>query len=57
MGRRVAEVVNETFQPGYHEATWQRADRDGNKVTKGIYLYKLQASDARGVVQGRLVAK
>jgi hypothetical protein len=57
MGHRVAEVVNATLQTGYHEASWDGMDSQGNRVRQGIYLYKLKSSDATGVMQGRLVAR
>lgn len=40
-GRRVAELLNRTLQPGRHQVTWDGRDSDGRLVRSGIYLYEL----------------
>jgi len=43
-GRRVATLVDGTLEAGRHEVTWQRVDRNGDRVTGGIYFARLESS-------------
>jgi hypothetical protein len=43
-GRRVATLLDEALLEGRHEVTWQRMDRDGRRVTGGIYFARLESS-------------
>ncbi|MEO0131842.1 MAG: FlgD immunoglobulin-like domain containing protein [candidate division WOR-3 bacterium] len=42
-GRKVATLVNETYQPGYYETIWNGTDAEGRKVSAGIYFYEMKA--------------
>jgi hypothetical protein len=57
LGKRIADVVNQTFAAGYHEATWTRTDSFGNKASQGMYLYSIRTNESNGVIRGTLVAK
>jgi len=39
-GRKVATLINESMQVGYHSVNW-----DASHVSSGIYFYRLQAGD------------
>jgi hypothetical protein len=57
LGKRIADVVNQNFAAGYHEATWTRTDSFGNKASQGMYLYSIRTNESNSVVRGTLVAK
>jgi hypothetical protein len=57
LGKRIADVVNQNFTAGYHEAKWTRTDSFGNKVSQGMYLYSIRTNEAKGILRGTLVAK
>jgi len=42
-GALVRTLVNEISSPGVHSALWDGTDETGNKVSSGIYIYRLQA--------------
>lgn len=39
LGKEIAEIVNQSMQPGTYEATW-----DASRFTSGVYFYKLEAN-------------
>lgn len=41
-GRRVHRLVDESLDPGLHQATWRGTDSDGRGVASGVYLIRLQ---------------
>jgi len=45
MGRLVRSVVEGVVQVGVHRVSWDGKDRDGRKVSSGIYLVKLSSPD------------
>ena len=40
LGQKVAKLLSEPQQPGYHSVTW-----DASSMASGIYFYRLQAGD------------
>jgi len=56
-GKRIADVVSQNFSPGYHETEWRGTDYSGNKVSQGIYIYRIRTSETDSEVHGKLVAK
>lgn len=44
-GRRIRTLVNHSFGPGRHVATWDRQDHRGRDVPVGVYLYRLTAGE------------
>ncbi|GEM_PF-3316512 len=50
MGREVATLVNREIPAGSYEARWDGRDALGQRVTSGVYVYRLQAG---GLVQTR----
>ena len=45
LGRKVRQLVNETRSAGVYKVTWDGTDQNGNPVSTGIYLYRIQAGD------------
>ncbi len=43
-GRRVCRLVDESLNPGIHQATWRGVDSDGRSVSSGVYLIRLKGS-------------
>jgi len=44
LGNRVRTLVdNKMYRAGYHSLVWDGKDDNGNKVTSGIYIYRVQA--------------
>jgi len=48
-GQKVKTLVNEVLPAGEHSAIWNGRDSNGNRVSSGIYFYKLKAGDYREV--------
>ena len=42
-GKLVRNLVNETKRRGFHNVEWDGKDYNGNKVSSGVYIYKLRA--------------
>ncbi|MDO9577278.1 MAG: C25 family cysteine peptidase [Candidatus Cloacimonadales bacterium] len=40
-GAKVATILNENLQPGYHTARWEGKDTNNRNVASGIYFYKM----------------
>jgi hypothetical protein len=45
VGRKVRTLVNTSRAAGNHIVTWDGNDSDGQSVSTGVYLYRLQAGD------------
>lgn len=45
IGQRVNTLVDQDYGPGQHTLTWDGVDSKGEKVTSGIYFYRLDAGD------------
>ena len=45
VGQLVRTLVNENLDKGYHSIEWNATDESGNKLSSGIYLYRVQAGD------------
>ncbi|MCK4352845.1 T9SS type A sorting domain-containing protein [candidate division WOR-3 bacterium] len=44
-GRAIKTLVNELKKPGSYTISWDGKDSKGNKVSTGIYFYRLEAGD------------
>ncbi len=56
MGRKIREMVNGRFEPGYHEGVWDGADDHGGRVAQGMYIYWLTSTNMPAQM-GRVVLK
>ncbi|MCC6398708.1 MAG: T9SS type A sorting domain-containing protein [Bacteroidetes bacterium] len=45
LGEKVATLVNEVKEPGYHSITWNATGANGQTVATGIYFYRMHAGD------------
>jgi flagellar hook assembly protein FlgD len=55
-GRNVRLIVDEALEPGEHTSFWDGRNDRGERVSSGIYFYRLDAgefSDTRSLVQLR----
>jgi hypothetical protein len=43
VGQKVATLAGGPYQPGRHILRWDATDRWGNRVSPGVYFYRLQA--------------
>lgn len=53
LGRQIANLVDETLEPGEHSRPWDAKDKHGRAVSSGVYFYRLTAdgrSETRKVV-------
>jgi hypothetical protein len=46
-GRRIARLVQEMQEPGYHSVHWRPTDDRGSSVASGVYVYRLTAGKQR----------
>ena len=42
-GQLVRRLINEDKEAGYHEIVWDARDNEGNSLSSGVYLYRIQA--------------
>lgn len=43
LGQEIFELVNNSYNEGYHEVVWYGQNSAGQKVASGVYFYKLKA--------------
>jgi hypothetical protein len=48
LGQKVKTLLNENMLPGRYKATWNGIDEQGNRVSSGIYFYRLKAEAPAG---------
>ena len=48
MGRQVKTLINGIQSPGYKSVQWNATNNQGEPVSAGVYLYKIQAGDFIG---------
>jgi hypothetical protein len=44
-GALIRTLVNEVGSPGVHSVVWDSIDNNGNAVSSGVYIYRLQAGE------------
>ncbi|MFA6617572.1 MAG: FlgD immunoglobulin-like domain containing protein [Candidatus Neomarinimicrobiota bacterium] len=44
-GRKIVTLVNGNMSAGYSQVVWNGSDFNGNPVSSGLYIYKLQANN------------
>jgi len=45
LGRRVCVLVDAVKEPGVHSARWDGCNHVGERVSSGVYFYKMEAGD------------
>lgn len=45
LGKEVNVLVNKSQNAGYYNVTWDARDSFGNKLTSGVYIYRIEAGD------------
>ena len=45
MGRQVKTLINGLQSSGYKSVQWNATNNQGEPVSAGVYLYKIQAGD------------
>ncbi|MEQ1587464.1 MAG: fibronectin type III domain-containing protein, partial [Cyclobacteriaceae bacterium] len=55
MGKRIKDLVNSQFDPGYHETSWDGTDSQSSRVSQGIYLYQMISGDSQKI--GRVIVR
>jgi hypothetical protein len=45
LGQKVATVVDGTLAAGQHEVIWNGRDEDGQSVSTGVYLYRIESGE------------
>lgn len=45
LGRKVATLVNDHRQAGFHKALWDSKSHQGIEVSSGVYFYRIEAND------------
>jgi flagellar hook assembly protein FlgD len=50
LGQRVGIIVNGKLAAGQHSVNWNGADKNGNRIACGVYLYQLR-------VEGKAMTK
>lgn len=43
LGKEIRTLTNRTYAAGFHTLRWDGKDQNGNPVSSGVYLYRLQA--------------
>jgi len=49
LGQKVADLVSNLHQAGYHNVMWNSMDMSGKPLSSGVYIYTIQADDFRAV--------
>jgi len=45
LGMHVKQLINHDRNAGYHSIQWNATNDQGEPVSAGVYLYKIQAGD------------
>ena len=49
LGRRVKTLVDGSRTAGWHRVRFDGVDKDGKKLSSGVYLYRMEAGDFMSV--------
>ena len=49
MGQRVATLVNNTLEPGFHAVKWNGTNDFGKQLSSGMYIYSISANNFTSV--------
>ena len=45
LGNKVNTIISQELDPGRHVVTWHAVDRNNNKLSSGVYFYRLSSVD------------
>jgi hypothetical protein len=45
LGQAVRTLANQDYEPGVHSVTWDGRNASGQRVSSGVYFYRMQAGD------------
>jgi len=45
LGQKVSTLVNQEMEAGVHQVIWDGKDSQGNKVSSGVYFYRIKAEN------------
>ncbi|MBM2841390.1 MAG: Por secretion system C-terminal sorting protein [Bacteroidetes bacterium] len=49
LGRRVTTLVDGEQSAGYHSVEWNGTNSSGNKISSGVYFYRIEARSGGGI--------
>ena len=55
LGEEVRTLVNSQYQAGHHTIKWDGTDGNGNSVSNGVYLYRIQAGSFSKIMKMSLL--
>ena len=57
-GRKIKNITNGQYTPGYYLFEWEGMNESGQKVPAGIYIYRMSFEDSPdGIQQKKLILK
>lgn len=55
LGHEICTLVNEAQEPGSHRVLWDGRDHSGNRVSSGVYFYRIEADNFRQTMKMTLI--
>jgi hypothetical protein len=56
LGQKISNIVNDQFEPGFHEGVWDGNDDHGARAAQGLYIYRLTATNTASQT-GKVILK
>jgi len=56
-GQLIKSITQKALIPGYHTLHWNRQDKEGNTVSPGLYLYRVNVDNMNVLRDGRVVVR
>ncbi len=55
VGREVAQIADGDYPAGYTELTWNGTNRNGGRVSSGVYFYRISAGTWNKVMKMMMI--